>query len=314
MGEVYRASHAMLRRPTAVKVLRPEMAGEKNLARFEREVQLTSGLTHPNTIAIFDYGRTPDGLFYYAMEYLKGINLEDLVRKVGPQCPGRTIHILRQVAASLVEAHGVGLIHRDVKPANIILCERGGFFDVVKVVDFGLVKSIDTPEDSSISAANTITGTPHYLSPEAIRTPDKIDGRSDLYAIGGVGYYLLTGARLFDSENFVEICSHQLQTQPEPPSERVERQFPEDLESLIMRCLEKDPDERPANARALVQAFEACTNAGDWSSESASDWWEKHGADLQDPSQPPQVPIEASPTATKASPLNAGDTGALGSS
>ena len=251
-------------------------------------------------------------MFYYAMEYLDDVNLEELVQRVGPQCSARTIHILRQIAASLVEAHEVGLIHRDVKPANIIQCERGGFSDVVKVVDFGLVKALDAPTDASVSAANTITGTPHCLSPEAIRTPDKIDGRADLYAIGGVGYYLLTGQRLFESDNFVEICSHQLQTTPERPSTRVGGEFPTDLEDLIMRYLEKDPDKRPGDARDLVAELEGCMDSSGWNSEKAEGWWREHGAALRNAEASTAPPLESSPTATLA-PLDAGNTGALDS-
>jgi serine/threonine-protein kinase len=195
-SQAFRASHAMLRRPTAVKLLRPDLAGEDALQRFEREVQLTSQLTHPNTIAIYDYGRTPDGTFYYAMEFLDGMHLETLVSRHGPQGAPRVIHILSQVCGSLAEAHEHGLIHRDIKPANIILCERGNQHDVAKVVDFGLVKNIEAPDDIAISAATTITGTPLFMSPETIKSPDRVDGRNDLYSVGAVGYYLLTGKQL----------------------------------------------------------------------------------------------------------------------
>ena len=226
MGSVYRASHAMLRRPTAIKLLRPEKTGEDSIQRFEREVQLTARLSHPSTIAIFDYGRTPDGLFYYAMEYLEGLNLEELVTASGPQEPGRVIHILRQVSGALTEAHEAGLIHRDIKPANIILCQRGGIPDVAKVVDFGLVKPVVTTEDEATmmgTSQHMLVGTPMYMAPEAIKGEQYVDGRSDLYALGAVGYFLLTGSPMFSSKNIVEIVAHHLHTVPTPPSQRTGR-------------------------------------------------------------------------------------------
>ena len=273
MGEVYRARHTLLRRPTAVKLLRPEVAGEENVARFEREVQLTSQLTHPNTIAIYDFGRTPDGIFYYAMEYLDGFSLEELVAHEGAIPPGRAIHILDQICSSLEEAHASGLIHRDVKPANVILCERGGRPDVVKVVDFGLVKDMTNSLSPRISAANTITGTPLYMSPEAIRSPGSVDKRSDVYSVGALAYRLVTGKPLFDSENFMEICSLQLSQRPASPSERLGRPVARDLEALIMKCLEKDPQERPQSAAELGRALRSCADAGSWSVEDARAWW-----------------------------------------
>ncbi len=277
MGEVYRATHAMLRRPTAVKLLRPDMAGEKSIARFEREVQLTSRLTHPNTIAVYDYGRTPEGIFYYAMELLVGLDLEQLVERHGPQCPGRVIHILRQVCSSLVEAHGVGLIHRDIKPPNIILCERGHVHDVAKVVDFGLVKHVEPVADKSASDAYALTGTPLYMSPEALREPERIDARSDLYAVGAVGYFLLTGKNLFDAETVMEACTLQLEKVPDTPSARVGKTLPADLEAAIMQCLEKDREIRPQDAAELRQRLKACADADTWDDEAANAWWTEHG-------------------------------------
>ncbi len=296
MGEVYKASHVLLRRPTAVKILRPEQAGEKSIARFEREVQLTSRLTHPNTIAIYDYGRTPENLFYYAMEYLEGVTLEELVRKDGAQPPARVLHILAQACGSLAEAHRTGLIHRDIKPANIFLCERGGTHDVVKVLDFGLVKNIDQPDDSSISVANTIKGSPLYMSPESIRTPDELDVRSDIYSLGAVAYYLVTGKPLFDSKNFLEICSLHLQTVPEKPSARGGRSVPEDLEGLVMRCLEKNPDARPANARELHEALRACADFGTWTERDAASWWKEHPDVITPPEEVDESPIPVATT------------------
>jgi len=191
MGAVYRAEHALLKRPAALKLLLPERTGPENLARFEREVRLTAQLTHPNTVAVYDYGHTPDGQFYYAMEYLDGLTLEALVKRYGPQPPARVIYILAQAAGALAEAHALGLIHRDVKPANILFCDRGGVPDVVKLVDFGLAKSVSTEASPALTQAGTLAGTPLYLSPEAISDAARVDHRADLYALGGVGYYEL---------------------------------------------------------------------------------------------------------------------------
>jgi serine/threonine protein kinase len=274
MGVVYRARHAMLRRPTAIKLLPPERAGRAALERFEREVQLTARLSHPNTVAVFDYGRTPEGVFYYAMEYLDGTNLEALVREDGPQPPARVVHVLRQVASALAEAHGIGLIHRDVKPENIILCERGGIPDVAKVVDFGLVKDLERT-GSELSRTNVVQGTPLYLSPEAITAPDRVDGRSDLYALGAVGYYMLTGQHVFSGATLVEVCSHHLHTKPVPPSERLGRPLPAALEALVLACLEKSPSRRPASAAVLRNDLGALAEAAGWSEDDARAWWDR---------------------------------------
>jgi serine/threonine-protein kinase len=276
MGSVYLASHALLRRRTAIKLLNPD-AGARALERFEREVQLTSQLTHPNTIAIYDYGHTEDGLFYYAMEYLDGVDLEGLVASTGPLPPARAVHILRQVCGALEEAHGQGLLHRDIKPANIFLCRRRGEPDMVKVLDFGLVKELGAPKEAAITQSSTLTGTPLYLSPEAISQPEGIDARSDLYSVGAVGYFLLTGRPLFEGHNLVEICAHHLHSSPVPPAERLGRPLPEALSQLVLRCLEKNPRERFASARELRQALAACTQVGQWSEEDAERWWEQHG-------------------------------------
>jgi hypothetical protein len=275
MGMVYRASHAMLRRPTAIKLLRPDRAGEANLARFEREVQLTAQLSHPNTVAIYDYGRTPDGLFYYAMEYLDGIDLEALVRLDGPQPPGRVVAILDQVCGALAEAHERGLVHRDIKPANIILTERGGEPDVAKVVDFGLVRPItDDGAGITTSMPGVLTGTPLYLSPEALTSPDTSEPSGDLYALGAVGYFLITGRHVFDGRTVAEIIAHHLHTEPVPPSERLGAPVPGDLEAVILQCLRKDPRERPSNARALRDALNRC-RVEPWTKADAVAWWTK---------------------------------------
>jgi serine/threonine-protein kinase len=276
MGAVYRARHALLRRPTAIKLLPPEKAGQAALERFEREVQLTARLSHPNTVAVFDYGRTPDGVFYYAMEYLDGINLAALVRDDGPQPPARVVHVLRQVASALAEAHGIGLIHRDVKPENIILCERGGIPDVAKVVDFGLVRDLERTSDAS--RTGVVTGTPLYLAPEAIKAPDRVDGRADLYALGAVGYFMLTGTHVFTGATLVEVCSHHLHTAPVAPSERLGRPLPADVEALVLACLEKDPSRRPASALGLRDRLGELAGTHPRSEAAARAWWDGFGA------------------------------------
>jgi eukaryotic-like serine/threonine-protein kinase len=274
MGVVYRASHAMLRRPTAIKLLPPERAGDANLVRFEREVQMTAQLSHPNTIAIYDYGRTPEGVFYYAMEYLDGITLEELVRRYGPLPAGRVIAILDQVCGALAEAHGRGLVHRDIKPANIILTQRGGEPDVAKVVDFGLVKPLASDTSAlTVSLSTVLTGTPLYMPPEAMNAPDVADPRSDLYALGAVGYFLLTGHPVFEGTTVFEVIGHHLHTEPVPPSQRTNNAVPADLEAVILRCLRKKPDDRPRDARTFRDALHRCTTAPRWTRDDAAAWW-----------------------------------------
>jgi serine/threonine-protein kinase len=279
MGAVYRASHAMLRRPTAVKLLSPSRTSVEEVERFEREVQLTSRLTHPNTVAVFDYGRTPEGVFYYAMEYLEGVDLECLVRADGPQQFGRVVHILRQIAGSLTEAHGIGLIHRDIKPANVIMvAERAGMFDVAKVVDFGLVKDLD----ARVAVHDQrIAGTPHYLAPEAIASPDTVGPAADIYALGCVGYFLLTGATVFDGATVMDVCSHHLYSTPEPPDARLGRAVPARLSSLVMECLEKDPERRPASAASLLEELEYPVEGEPWTADYARVWWSERGATVR---------------------------------
>lgn len=277
MGEVHRAQHALLRRPTAIKLLPPGKAGAQTIARFEREVQLTARLTHPNTVAIYDFGRTPDGIFYYAMELLDGIDLERLVEEFGPQPPARVVHILLQVCGSLSEAHAAGLVHRDVKPANVILCERGRVPDTAKVVDFGLVKDVgglSGDGDPALSNVDSIVGTPLYLSPEAILSPDKVDARSDLYAVGAVAYFLLTGGPVFPGTSVMEVCGKHLHTAPVPIS-ATGRAVPEDLDRVVLACLAKNADDRPASADALRDLLAAC-DVPRWSTEDARRWWREH--------------------------------------
>ncbi|MDF2692930.1 MAG: serine/threonine kinase [Labilithrix sp.] len=257
MGEVYRARHALLRRPTAVKLLASSQTEPASVWRFEREAQITSGLTHPNTVAIYDFGRTRAGVFYYAMELLEGTTLQDLVQREGPQCSARTVHILEQITGALAEAHRAGLVHRDVKPANVMLCERGGVEDFVKVLDFGLVKDLGVPNDPRMSLTNAIKGTPHYMAPETVLHPESVDARVDIYALGGVGYHLLTGRPPFEGDSIVEICSKHLHVAPTPPSRLVESGVPEALERLILRCLAKRAEDRPT-AEEVAAALTSC--------------------------------------------------------
>lgn len=276
MGVVYRAKHAMLLRPTAVKFLDSSKANEKSIARFEREVQLTGQLNHPNTIAIYDYGRTPEGIFYYAMEYLDGLDLQALVGRHGPQPEGRVIHILKQVCGSLAEAHSIGLIHRDVKPANILLNARGGMFDVVKLLDFGLVKVIDHASEAQVTKAGGVVGTPLYMSPEAYQSPETVDARTDLYAVGAVGYFLLTGEPPFLGDSVLDILKHQVQTVPEPPSQRLGQPVSPELEKLLLRCLSKSPADRPATANEIIAELNRIPTANSWSEEHARYWWRRY--------------------------------------
>jgi serine/threonine-protein kinase len=280
MGMVYCASHAMMRRPTAVKLLPPEKAGEACVARFEREVQQTARLTHPNTITIFDYGRTPEGVFYYAMELLDGATLEAVVERDGPQPPARVLRVMEMVAGGLAEAHELGIIHRDIKPANIFLCRQGGEFDIAKVLDFGLVKIVEDSDDPNVTHDGVVTGTPQYLAPEALTDPETIDGRSDLYALGAVGYYLLTGEQVFTG-NIVEICGHHLHTEPTPPSERLGRELPSDLEALVMQCLAKNPEDRPQTAREIRERLAEIRDIPRWRQADACAWWQEHGEIIQ---------------------------------
>jgi tRNA A-37 threonylcarbamoyl transferase component Bud32 len=273
-GMVYRARHSLLRRPVAIKLLSPELTNESNAARFEHEVQITSQLTHPNTVAVYDYGRTPEGLFYYAMEYLSGIDLDQLARQFGPQPEGRVIHILRQICGSLAEAHRIGLIHRDIKPANIVLTRRGGAADVVKVLDFGLVKAKRGTGDGG--SAHAVVGTPHFMAPEAVETPETVDARSDLYSVGAVGYWLLTGKTLFDSDQVQELLNHQAKVEPPLPSARGGSAISADLEELLMRCLSKSPAMRPQSAESLEQALNRCGSAGVWTTQETERWWRTH--------------------------------------
>jgi hypothetical protein len=273
MGVVYAARHALLRRPTAVKMLLPGRSNEESIARFEREVQLTSRLNHPNTITIYDYGRTEDGIFYYAMELLEGIDLEQLVQRYGAQPPGRVANILIQACGSLNEAHAHGLIHRDIKPGNIMLTQRGGISDFVKVLDFGLVKAVDTAKEQALTADNVLTGTPLFMPPEAIELPDSVDARSDIYALAAVGYFLLTGTPVFSGKSLVDICMQQVTATPISPSKRLGKAVPTLLEEALLAGLEKQPLARPQTAKEFAQRLEAAARETPWMVADADRWW-----------------------------------------
>ncbi|HTL38245.1 MAG TPA: serine/threonine-protein kinase [Kofleriaceae bacterium] len=289
MGVVYLAHHLLLRRPTAVKVLQPDRVGAENLQRFEREVHHMSQLTHPNTVAIYDYGHSPDGVFYYAMEYLGGgIDLQNLVLKHGKQPAERVRQILMQACGALQEAHDRGIVHRDIKPANIILCERGELPDVVKVVDFGLVKELSS--DSSQSQA-MIMGTPGYVAPEVVTDPDALGPAVDIYALGAVAYYLLTGRRVFDGKNVLEVSLQHVTKEPTPPSQVAAVHVPRALEELIMQCLEKTPSKRPTSANALFEALRDMGSLDDWDESRAVAWWKSYAAK-------PAIDATSTPTRT----------------
>jgi hypothetical protein len=274
MGAVYHARHAFLRRPTAVKLIRSGLASAETLARFEREVQLTSQLTHPNTIAIYDYGRTEEGIFYYAMEYLPGLPLDRVILDDGPQPEPRAVHIVGQICASLAEAHRIGLVHRDVKPANVMLCERGGTYDVVKVLDFGLVKELGAVDDAEVTSVGHVVGTPHYMAPEGVIAASNVSPRSDVYAVGAVAYALVTGHQVFGGKSGAEIIGHHLHSAPVPPSERLGRPVDPFLERLILACLAKRPEERPADAGAVLQQLEEGWTGPAWTQREAREWWD----------------------------------------
>jgi eukaryotic-like serine/threonine-protein kinase len=275
MGVVYRARHALMRRETAVKLLMPDRADAMAIERFEREVCLTCQLTHPNTIQVYDYGHTPDGIFYYAMEYLRGLNLHQLVARFGPQTEGRAAHILAQVCDSLAEAHASGLVHRDIKPGNVFLCERGGVADSVKVLDFGLVRQYgkEAEKPAASTAEESFEGTPLFMAPEAIQDASRSDPRSDIYAVGALGYFLVTGKFVFEARSAKEIYNQQQATTAAPLSKRTTALISPQFEKAISRCLERNPDGRPQTAGELRRLFLSSPLLAQWQPEDRAAWW-----------------------------------------
>jgi serine/threonine-protein kinase len=276
MGEVYLAEHRMLKRPCAIKLIHPERAGDPRiLARFEREVQSTARLSHWNTIEIFDYGRTDDGTFFYVMEYLPGLSLEEVLKRYGPLPAARIIHLLRQTCQGLREAHEVGLIHRDIKPGNVFAAQRGGLYDVAKLLDFGLVKATNESRSASLSHEGGISGTPLFMSPEQARGQTDLDARSDIYSLGALGYALLTGHPPFDGTTSMEVMIAHVRDEVVPPSQH-RADVPADLESVILRCLAKSPADRFQYVDNLEQALASCAAADEWTQWHAARWWQEN--------------------------------------
>ncbi len=273
MGEVYLAEHLLLKRPCAVKLIRRASAADpRALQRFEREVRLTSTLSHPNTVDVYDYGQTEDGTYYYVMEYLQGLGLAELVERHGPLAPGRVVFLLRQVCGALREAHAAGLVHRDIKPSNIFAARRGGLGDVAKLLDFGLVLPTIREGVGTLSGEEQILGTPLFMAPEQATGGRETDARSDIYALGAVAYYLLTGRPPFDeSSRLGALIAHA--RDPVVPPSRVTAGIPDDLERAVLRCLEKDPSARFPDAASFGKALAACACASDWTQELADRWW-----------------------------------------
>ncbi len=273
MGQVYLAEHALLRRPCALKLIRPEQVGDPRfLARFEREVQTLATLTHPNTVRVYDYGLAADGTFYYAMEYLPGWSLEALVARDGPLPAARAVYLLRQVCGALREAHAAGLVHRDIKPANILAGETGGMHDVVKLLDFGLVHFVVPSANVNLTGIGTIVGTPAFMSPEQAAGTADVDARSDIYSLGAVAYFLVTGQAPFVRSTSVETMAAHVAEQVVAPS-LLRPEIPDDLEGVILRCLAKAPQRRFPDVAAMEQALARCACRDDWSAEQAADWW-----------------------------------------
>jgi serine/threonine-protein kinase len=276
MGEVYLAEHQLLKRPCAIKLIRPSLSHKPRiLARFELEVMATSRLSHWNTVEVYDYGRTDDGTFYYVMEFLPGLSLQELVDRHGPLPPERVIYLLSQACGALHEAHQVGLIHRDLKPPNIFAAYRGGQYDVAKLLDFGLVKPTKDEESPVLTREGAVTGSPLYMAPEQIMRTHPADARTDIYGMGAIAFFLLTGRPPFAGSDAMEIMIAHARDPVLPPSQ-IREEVPSDLEHVVMRCLEKDPARRFQDAESLGLALSSCAHAGAWSTQNAAAWWQSH--------------------------------------
>jgi serine/threonine-protein kinase len=276
MATVYLARHDLLRRPAAVKLLKPARATDEMIARFEREVQMASSLAHPNTVEIFDFGRTRDGLFYYAMEYLDGLTVSEVLAKQTPIPVARTIHILRQVCAALAEAHAKGVVHRDIKPENIMVCRYGGVYDHVKILDFGLVKHVAEEHSRDLTRSLRILGTPLYMAPERLRNPADVDARVDIYALGAVAFLMLTGRKLFESADDLQLTSKILNEEPPRASAVAPQPIPVEVDLLVLSCVEKRREHRPQRIADLVEALDTLALEHRWTQREAELWWTKN--------------------------------------
>ncbi len=275
MGKVFKARHELLKRPTAVKLLKPELFDRDSIARFEREARLVSQLEHPNTIRIYDYGMTPEGLFYDVMEYINGLSLGELVNIEMVVPPERVIFLLKQICHSLLEAHEAGMVHRDLKPGNIMVCARGGEFDVAKVLDFGLVKHVETPQSQEITSTNMVAGTPQYIAPEPLSDPKMSDPRSEIYSLGAVAYFMLAGRDFVSGGSLAEVLLQVVQAPAKRPSECSDGDIPEELDDLVFRCLAKDPEDRPSSVAQLIAILEGIQPKTPWTQSRAKEWWER---------------------------------------
>lgn len=300
MGEVWKAEHEMLVRPAAIKLIRKEVMGERDgglyqtlVARFEREVQATAALTSPHTVQIYDFGIT-DGSFYYVMELLEGSDLKTLVERFGPVPASRAASFLRQACDSLYDAHESGMIHRDIKPANLFVCRRGRTYDFIKVLDFGLVKDtgMRSKESAELTMQGLVSGTPAFMAPEMATGASAIDARADIYALGCVGYWLLTGELVFPAPTPLAMLLQHARERPTPPSERIELDIPPAFDQLILQCLEKNPQDRPASARELARRLADVERECEaWTHERAERWWRAHLPHLAGSSTSVAVPV-----------------------
>ncbi len=306
MGEVWRAEHRMLARGAAIKLIRPASLGAADASRaremvkrFEREAQATAALRSPHTIEVYDYGAASDGTFHYVMELLEGYSFQVLVERFGPVPPERAVRFLRQACHSLAEAHASGLVHRDVKPANMFVCRLGLDLDFVKVLDFGLVKLQGAVGQGAeaLTVEGAFTGTPAYMPPEVALGAQTVDGRTDIYALGCVAYWLLTGHRVFESGNAMQMVVDHVRTPPVAPSQRTRQAIPRALETIVLRCLEKEPSRRPASASDLSRELAALGLEPAWTEERAAAWWTEHAPE---PAEKPTAAPPADPPSSSA--------------